>query len=84
MSSMRFSSTLGLLWLASVLVAAGGSFAQPVELGPEFRVNTTPGNYPDVAIDHDGDFVVVWQEWREQGAALRSPRAAPGQRDRGE
>ena len=50
---------------AFVALAAGtgASQAQPLTAGPEFRVSTiTAGHqeFPDVAVDDQGDFVVVW------------------------
>ncbi|MCA3272608.1 MAG: putative Ig domain-containing protein [Roseomonas sp.] len=47
--------------------------AEGVPLSPQFRVNTTTRldqNYPAVAMDHDGDFVVVWDDISLIGGSL--------------
>jgi hypothetical protein len=41
--------------------------------GSEFRVNTyTTGVqlYPSIAMDNDGDFVVTWESWYQEGSSL--------------
>lgn len=56
--------------------SAGGIFAQRydaagVPLGNEFQVNTyTAGNqlYPVIAIDHNNDFVIVWESQNQDGS----------------
>ncbi|GAB4419154.1 MAG: hypothetical protein Fur0044_15430 [Anaerolineae bacterium] len=45
--------------------------AAGVAQGSEFRVNTTTANgqiFPSVAMDSDGDFVVVWQSFEQDGS----------------
>lgn len=45
-------------------------FAQPVPKGTEFLVNTETVNskgYPQVAMDDEGDFVVCWQSYGQDG-----------------
>ena len=56
-------SALGLL-LASACLAAGQAAAQPAPLGPEVRVDTLASlvfpNCPDLAVQRDGSFEIVW------------------------
>src|SRR5437870_10689838 len=65
---MRYRS---LLLAAGVLVAARGSTAQvPTLVGSEFRVNTYTTqrqNVPRVGRSSNGDFVVVWESFRQFG-----------------
>jgi acetyltransferase-like isoleucine patch superfamily enzyme len=64
-SPARLVATLAALSIGMALIAAGASRAQPLAAGPEFRVDTSTGDNPDIAIDHEGDFVVTWVD---QGA----------------
>lgn len=58
----------------AVLAALYGSgpeqtLAAPSPAGTEFRVNTyvtNDQNYPAVAMDTDGDFVVTWESWAQK------------------
>jgi hypothetical protein len=58
--SPRLGATLAGLFIAVALIAASASRAQPSAVGTEFSVDASGGDVPDVAIDHDGDFVVTW------------------------
>ncbi len=80
-SPARLMATLAALSVGMALIAATASRAQPIAEGTEFRVDTSTGTNPDVAIDHEGDFVVTWGRSGREGAALRSPRTAPRSRD---
>lgn len=42
------------------LIAPSASRPQPLAVGTEFRVDSSTGSDPDIAIDRDGDFVVTW------------------------
>jgi hypothetical protein len=73
---MRAANYAGVFALAA-FVAVGGGSAQPV--GSEFRVNTytTSGqDIPSVCSDSTGNFVVVWNSYRQDG----SDRGVFGQR----
>jgi hypothetical protein len=57
---------VALLWLAAS--PSGRVWAQPV--GPEFQINgytTDDQTFPDVAMDANGDFVVVWASRDQDG-----------------
>jgi hypothetical protein len=59
-----------LFFLALALVPSV-VWAQGNPLGPQFRVNTyTPQsqNYPSVAVDSTGNFVVVWESYYQDGS----------------
>ncbi len=69
-AAMDASGGFVVVWQGPLQDGSGsGIFAQRFDdagspLGAEFRVNTsTPGdqNHADVAVDHEGNFVVVWQ-----------------------
>jgi hypothetical protein len=66
------SSLISIAPLGAILCLPCGASAQgPV--GPEFQINTyVPGDqqYPSIAADDDGDFVVVWRSTLQDGAAL--------------
>ncbi len=60
--------------LLAALPSAVASAGVPVPVGGEFQVNTeTTGRqwFPAVAVDADGDFIVVWTNgtWHEPGAS---------------
>src|SRR5512134_1671002 len=57
--------------LVAILFLPCDAWAQGDPLGPEFRINTyTTDNqqYPVVAADSDGDFVVVWTSLGQDGS----------------
>jgi len=61
----------GLLSAFLLIVSSGLALAQPVPAGPEFRVNTYTGFSQDtasVAVDGSGNFVVVWNSYRQDGS----------------
>ena len=60
-----------MLEIALSLVVAPATFAQAAPPGPQFQVNsyTTNGQYsPDVAVDDEGGFIVVWQSAGSNGS----------------
>jgi hypothetical protein len=62
LSPARLMGTLGALSVGMTLIASTASrAAQPLAQGPEFLVGTSAGK-ADVAIDHEGDFVVTWAD----------------------
>jgi len=73
-SSVLAAAALALCWLA----AASSQAAGPSALGGEFRVNTLTDRIQQsssVALDADGDFVVVWQgEVAGSGDEIRAQR----------
>jgi hypothetical protein len=55
----------------AALLLPAASLAQPFPAGGEFRVNTlttSSQNSASVAMDSDGDFVVVWQSYNQDGS----------------
>ena len=64
-------------WFVSCCVLVGlastpGAPAQEVRVGSEFQVNTYTTDHqsrPSVAADADGDFVVVWQSYDQDGSS---------------
>ena len=61
----RKAFAAGLFWVC----LSGTAWAQPA--GGEFRINgfTTSSQYfPSVAVDPNGDFVVAWESWGEDGS----------------
>ncbi len=57
---------------ALLLLLAPISRAQPIPVGGEFQINshtTEHQNRLDVAADAEGNFVVVWQSWLQDGDA---------------
>lgn len=55
----------------SLLSGSDGARSQPIPVGEEFRVNTyTPGIQSEakVAMDADGDFVIVWESIAQDDA----------------
>ena len=58
-SPARIMATLAALSVGMALIAPSAARAQPIAQGPEFLVGTSAGK-ADVAIDHEGDFVVTW------------------------
>ncbi len=69
-SSVRILWTRICLGLATAMVVQGVAFGQAIPSGPEFVVNSyTTGTQsaPDVALDANGDFVVVWQSSQQDG-----------------
>jgi hypothetical protein len=57
--------------VAFVLTMPWAAAAQPIPAGGEFRVNTyttQDQRYPAVAIDGQGQFVVVWQSYGQDGS----------------
>ena len=63
------SLTLALL-AATFLTPPGLAQAECGALGPEFQVNSFTPDYqarPSVAMDSDGDFVVAWQSYIQEG-----------------
>ncbi len=68
---MRTEYRTFVLALAAVLLTSGVLSAQSVPVGGEFQVNTYTTDYqyqPDIAVDADGDFVVVWTDGGYFGA----------------
>ena len=66
-AALRLFRALFLLAAATAPAAA----AQPFPLGPPFQVNTYTldiARYPAVAMDQDGDFVVVWEQSSGDGS----------------
>ena len=62
-SSHGLGSAKVIFAFVALAAGAGASRAQLLRAGPEFRVNTEtagPQEFADVAIDDQGDFVVVW------------------------
>jgi hypothetical protein len=60
-----------LLLLAALVLDARPAPGQLVPLGPEFQVNTyTTGSqrYPTMGADADGNFVVVWHSYAQDGS----------------
>ena len=57
--------------LSAPLLLTPGSGVAQVAVGGEFQVNTNTLNFqirPSVATDSDGDFVVVWQSFSQDGS----------------
>ena len=55
---------------ATLFLAPLAVLAQPTPVGSEFKVNTLATNrqiFPSVAMDSDGDFVVTWQSFGQDG-----------------
>lgn len=66
---MRFETVRGFLSATLCVLLPLGAVAGTV--GPEFQVNTytTYGqHFPDVSADGAGNFVIVWQTYRQDGA----------------
>jgi hypothetical protein len=54
------------------VLASHRAFSQGVPQGPEFRINTYTTHrqeWPSVAMDSSGNFVVVWQSYGQDGVA---------------
>lgn len=60
-------------WIAAALLLPVSAFAQLVPTGAEFQVNsyTSAGqSLPDIGMDGEGDFVVVWGSFGQDGSYL--------------
>lgn len=62
---------VSMVLLFGVLLLTESGRGQPVPLGPDFQVNTYTTemqDYPGVAVDADGGFVVVWHSYGSSGS----------------
>ena len=67
---MRHRKALRTLALAAIAAAAAPPARAQFRAGPEFRVNsyTTSEQYrPAISVAHDGEFVVAWQSYSQDG-----------------
>jgi hypothetical protein len=68
--SVRRRGSVRLPPVAAALLAMGAAFAQAGEIAPvgeEFEIGTENLGYPRVAVDDQGDFVVVWNSDTSEG-----------------
>lgn len=69
-TTMR-GALLTALWLLGCLAGTRTAIGQTVRVGGEFRVNTYTTSYqshPRIARDSDGNFMVAWSSYRQDGS----------------